>query len=327
MRLHRILIILLSLSLFACKKEEDVFVRKDIPQLHVEEIINLVKREAVYRHQIDWVDFERRVKEKAKDATTIEETYPAIELALTLLQESHSVYVSTTGKQIYTPGKGCKRTYPTAVPEDEEIGYLKIDSFAGTNESMVMAYATAAHEIIEAADKRELKGWIVDLRGNNGGNMAPMMLGVGPVLGSGIAGYFIDTYDVRKCWRYDESIGRLSVCSVGNSPGGMVYMDKSYSLKKPNPKVAVLVDGAVASSGEIVFISFIGRPNARSFGSPSCGASTELKGYRLSDGSTLNLARALFADRNQTTYGKQVYPDETLPDDEAVRRAIEWLKE
>ena len=35
-------------------------------------------------------------------------------------------------------------------------------------------------------------GWIVDLRGNGGGNMWPMLAGIGPILGEGIAGYFID---------------------------------------------------------------------------------------------------------------------------------------
>lgn len=327
MRIKQTLIIFIAISLLACKKEVDFHVREDLPQLHLEEIINLAKREAVYRHQIDWEDFERQVKAKVKYAKTIEEAYPAIELALTLLQESHSVYISATGKLLYTPGKGCKRTYPTVVPEDEEIGYIKIGSFSGADQSMVMTYAKAIHEAIQSADERELKGWIVDLRGNNGGNMVPMLLGVGPVLGSGIAGYFIDTYDVRTCWSYTDNNGLFSTCSTSKSYGYNIWMEEPYRLKKPNPKVAILVDGTVASSGEIVFISFIGRTNARSFGSPSCGASTELKAYQLSNGATVNLARALFADRNQTTYGKEVYPDEILPDEEAVRRAIEWLKE
>jgi serine/threonine protein phosphatase PrpC len=45
----------------------------------------------------------------------------------------------------------------------------------------------------------------------------------------------------------------------------------------------------VASSGEAVVISFRGRPNARSFGTPTYGASTAHQGFTLSDGGTLVL--------------------------------------
>ncbi|MCP2044124.1 S41 family peptidase [Pontibacter sp. HSC-36F09] len=330
MRLKQALAILFMIGLLACKKDDDLQIRKDLPQLHIEEIINIAKREAVYRHQIDWEDLEKKVKAKAANAKTIEETYPAIELALTLLQEFHSMYVSPIGETVHNPDRGCNEAFPNPVPRDEAIGYIKINSMAGTDPRALNAYVKAMHDSIQIADEREVKGWIVDLRGNRGGNMAPMLLGVGPILGNGIAGYFVDTDDVWKCWQYDD-IGRLSVCSTSKENGGRMVQKEAYRLIRTNlnpyPKVALLVDGEVASSGEIVFISFIGRPNARSFGSPSCGASTELRSYRLNNGARLNLARALFADRNLKTYGKEVLPDEILPDKEAVARAIEWIKE
>src|SRR4051812_15802719 len=34
-------------------------------------------------------------------------------------------------------------------------------------------------------------GWIVDIRGNRGGSMWPMLAGVGPILGEGLVGEFI----------------------------------------------------------------------------------------------------------------------------------------
>lgn len=112
MRLKQTLAILLMISLLACKKDEDLQIRKDPLQLHIEEIINIAKREAVYRHQIDWEDLERKVKAKAANAKTIEETYPAIELALTLLQESHSVYASPIGDLVHSPERGCYEAFP-----------------------------------------------------------------------------------------------------------------------------------------------------------------------------------------------------------------------
>ena len=37
----------------------------------------------------------------------------------------------------------------------------------------------------------DLLRWIVDLRGNYGGNIWPMIAGVGPVLGEGIIGWIV----------------------------------------------------------------------------------------------------------------------------------------
>ena len=49
-------------------------------------------------------------------------------------------------------------------------------------------YAKTLQDSIRARDRVGLIGWIVDLRGNSGGNMWPMLAGVGPVLGEGVAG-------------------------------------------------------------------------------------------------------------------------------------------
>lgn len=51
-------------------------------------------------------------------------------------------------------------------------------------------------------DAPDLVGWIVDLRGNGGGNMWPMIAGVGPVLGEGTAGAFVDPDDNVTLWGY-----------------------------------------------------------------------------------------------------------------------------
>ena len=100
-----------------------------------------------------------------------------------------------------------------------------------------------------------------------------------------------------------------------------------YVLMTRAPRVAVLTDALVASSGEAVAVSFRGRPNTRSFGGATCGLSTANSGFRLSDGATLQLTTALMADRNRAAYGVPIVPDETVSSDgEVVQRAIAWLR-
>ena len=54
------------------------------------------------------------------------------------------------------------------------------------------------------ADRVSLVGWIVDLRGNTGGNMWPMVAGVGPVLGNGVAGFFVPPVGASTPWSFPE---------------------------------------------------------------------------------------------------------------------------
>ena len=101
----------------------------------------------------------------------------------------------------------------------------------------------------------------------------------------------------------------------------------SYRLKKENPRVAVLYDNQVGSSGEATAIAFRGRPRTRSFGVATCGVSTANQSYRLLDGSQLFLTVSTMADRTGTRYGGQLVPDEAIAGADAqVARAVEWLR-
>ena len=99
-----------------------------------------------------------------------------------------------------------------------------------------------------------------------------------------------------------------------------------YRLRRDRPRVAVLTDNGVASSGEAVVLSFKERPDTRSFGDRTCGFSTANAPYPMSDGATLNITEAVMADRTRTRYGYSIHPDEAVPADQVVARAIAWLR-
>src|SRR5690606_8339193 len=146
-------------------------------------------------------------------------------------------------------------------------------------------------------------GWIVDVRGNTGGNMWPMIAGVGPLLGQGLVGHFIDPEGAQQAWSYEGGEARLDGVPIARAPS-------PYELAGPLPRIAVLTDTRVASSGEAVVIAFRGRENARSFGSPTCGLSTANRRFALSHGASINLTVSTMADRIKREYGDAVQPDE-----------------
>ena len=57
------------------------------------------------------------------------------------------------------------------------------------------------------ADRPGLIGWIVDLRTDGGGNMWPMMAGLGPILGEGIMGWIV--YNNREYEREYRAGGAM----------------------------------------------------------------------------------------------------------------------
>lgn len=149
--------------------------------------------------------------------------------------------------------------------------------------------------------------------------MWPMIAGIGPVLGEGICGYFIDPDGTEAVWEYVAGESLLNGLSQER-------VLRPYSLLRERPRVAVLT-GATASSGEAVVVAFRGRADTRSFGGPTCGQSTANTGYAMSDGANLYLTTAVMADRAKTRYGGPIPPDEIIPDPaETVARAVQWLE-
>jgi carboxyl-terminal processing protease len=286
---------------------------------YLDQVIGLMQANSINRLTIDWNTFRATVFAQTSGAQTAADTYPAIRSALTLLGEGHSSFRTPTGFSISPPTKSCfaADAGPPTLPET--IGYVKVTRFSGLGPEAT-AFANAIQRTIMAADRDDLIGWIVDVRGNGGGNMWPMVAGVGPLLGEGVIGYFIDPTGVESAWEYRNG-------ASWESGVAQQRVDAPYRLRRDRPRVAVLTDGGVASSGEATVIAFRGRPNTRSFGAPTCGLSTAIENYAMTDGAWLNLAISVMADRARTKYGFSVVPDEfVLDSSQAVERAIAWLQ-
>jgi C-terminal processing protease CtpA/Prc len=180
--------------------------------------------------------------------------------------------------------------------------------------------------MIESVDTLGVCGWVVDLRGNLGGNMWPMVAGAGPIVGEGVLGHFIDPDSVVQTWTYVFGGSRLD-------DQILTRVSDPYRLLEEDPVVAVLTDSLTASSGEATTIAFRGREQTRSFGGATWGVSTANRSFTLSDGAMIFLTVSTMADRTGQLYGSKVVPDQTVegprtgdPDtDPALRAGLEWV--
>jgi hypothetical protein len=288
------------------------------PRQYVESLLNIMQANSINRLSIDWGQFRATVLAEAGSAQTIADTYPAIRTALRLLGDGHSFVVLPGGAILYVPLRSCAAPTAATPAVPPAIGYVRVGTFTGSG-TAATDFANSIQDAIRGADRDDLLGWIVDLRGNGGGNMWPMVAGVGPVLGEGVLGYFVDPLGVETVWDYRAGASRLEGAT-------QVRVSSAYTLRRPAPRVAVLTDIAVGSSGEAVTVAFRLRPDTRSFGAATCGLSTSNQSFALSDGAVLYLTVAVMADRGHNRYGGPIPPDELLDADQVVPRAIDWLQ-
>jgi hypothetical protein len=263
---------------------------------YLDEILGIMQANSINRYTIDWTSFRQSVYAWVPNAQSIEDVTrsSAIPTALSLLGDHHSFYAKSNGTSIYNPNSrgSCSDPTPPGVEVPATIGYVKVAAFSGTGDAQV-EFAVSIQNHIRSADTTDVLGWIVDLRGNGGGNMWPMVAGIGPILGEGTAGAFIDPNSNVTRWGYTNGAS-----TIAGAP--TVQVLSAYQLLRPSPKVAVLTNCGVVSSGEAVVVAFRGRANTRSFGTPTYGLSTANQSYHLSDGAWLYLTVAVMADRNLT---------------------------
>ncbi len=205
----------------------------------------------------------------------------------------------------------CDDSLPVMLPVDNTIGYVKMDAFGGTDGYSCSQYIKSVQQQIAQADNPNLKGWIIDLRTNKGGNFNSMFQSIVPILGIGTPFYSL----------YPDNTSEPTVIDAA-------LLGVYYRVMNPNARVAVLTSRSTADAGEAMAICFKGRANTRSFGNSTYGVSTSIEDFNVYLTGTLHLAVALMGDRNKTPYGGSVSPDELeISPTLAIQKAMNWLKQ
>jgi hypothetical protein len=286
---------------------------------YLNDAFDIIEENSININKVNWGELRASCYPYARNAQTPANTYLAIICAIKGLHDNHSSFIlpkpsSGLGvvTEAYTPP-------PVAKLIQNKFGYVVVPEYAGSYPGQ---FGTDMQKQIQRIDEQHPCGWIVDLRGNTGGNMWPMLIGIGPILGEGIVGSFISANGNQENWAYQDGKG------LDNGQVFIEIIGRPYFLVNPNPPVAVLFDRTTMSSGEAIAISFIGRPNTRSFGGNSSGLTTANQGFPLSDGAMIILASAVEADRTGKIYGQSIIPDVqvasinygAIPDE-----ALQWL--
>ena len=259
-------------------------------ELYLEAALDLLETHSLHRFEIDWPDLRERVWSSAGSLATSEDAHASVRYALELVGDDHSRLLTATdtaGSQASTNERPVIREAPNEVGRPP-VGYIRVPEAIGPD---ITELATDYHRKIEDLHRVGACGWIVDLRGNFGGSMWPMIAGLGPLLGEGVLGYNLHPDSTRVSWAYEEG-------KALNGGSVVVEVTDPFGPIEPSPPVAVLVDRATASSAEAVLISFFGRTDTRSIGARTAGFSTSNRAFTLSDGAILLITTSVMADRD-----------------------------
>ncbi|MEG2803282.1 S41 family peptidase [Stenotrophomonas sp.] len=301
------------------------------------QMLQLLQQQSLYRDRVDW----SRLRADLAAATDATRQRALLDAAIRTSSDGHGRWISA--QQLRNGAGHAKATQAAmqAAPETSsatkadggpttQLGWIAVDTYlndhtqsrAQINQASTRAAIALQARIRDQDDGRRC-GWIVDLRGNRGGNMWPMLLGVGPLLGDARGadpvGMFLSGGQ-RQPWAYRDGAAWVDNRPVVGS------RETAYALRQPGAPVAVLFGARTASSGEALVLAFRGRLAARSFGQPSAGFSTANTTPMLADGSLLLLTRSVSADRTGAGDGHKLQPDVTLPEGEdAAVAARAWL--
>ena len=287
-------------------------------------VVDVLKQHHVNRGKVDWPSLEDEAFAMVSAAQKPRDTAPAIQFLIRSLGERHTFLIGSAQWKAMTSGEtsGTARgaafgTLPVANLMQGGIGYLALPGHDGSASDDV-AYVAVLRNALRLFRTRGVCRFIVDLRGNAGGNMFPMQSGLVSLLGRGPYGYWDDGAGLAP-WPDPEKVARMDGIVAG--PYAARPADQSRAA------VAVLIDRRTASSGESAAIAFEGRPRARLFGEPTAGLTTGNEAFALPDGMHIAVTTVRAMDRNKRPFPIAVVPDvETPPGAETNDAALAWLR-
>ena len=284
-----------TLTIIGCSSPNETYVRNAIQQMD---------RKGLYAEGEEWEAMKKEAL--SQEPETLEEAQAIINKAAKVAGGKHS-YLLPADKAQAREKRSNEEVSPTVTIREDGICIIHLPAFAGDDENCLRYARTVLDSISDT-----VKGVCIDLRGNHGGNMYPMIAAVHRFLPDDI----LLKFKMRRRFR---SVMPINKEFVANFVGVEIE-------SRINCPVAILTDEETASSGEAVLLCFRGLDNVRVFGSPTAGYASANESIILDNGSILALTVSCDIART----GEIFCDDPIIPDVETEspeEDALLWLKD
>ena len=173
---------------------------------YLDSAVSKVRAVALRADAVDWTQTTRLAYALSDGATAAADTHDAIRLVLRSLNDGHSFLIPPSEARQIAENKATD-DFEMVSANLADIGYVSVPGYKGNQPSRRTAFADELQQRVATAQAAGACGWIVDLRGNTGGNMYPMLAGLAPLIGDGVLGSFVSAKSskvVNKRWRSPE---------------------------------------------------------------------------------------------------------------------------
>lgn len=271
--------------------------------------LSTIDKNGIFAGNDEWKSTYNECLKMIENAKSYDDTYDAIRKALSVGGGKHSMLMTKSESQDTT--ESYDEVLPT-VSLDGDIAIIKLPDFLGTAEAG-QKYAKVAEDFIHE-NRDKIKGVVLDLRGNTGGDMGPMATAVSSLLPDGeLVYYHYRSYDVPVTLKN-------GVVSNAGTGGKSLYPEE-----KLNVPVAILTDDMTASSGEALTLCFRGLERTRTFGAPTAGYTSVNMLYNMYDGAQMYLTVAFDKARTGEIF-KETSIEPDVATDSPLEAALEWLR-
>ena len=311
--LRIIYIVLFSLNLQA----QDLNTSQDSIQVFYNNIFKVLKEGYLYKESVNWDEIESRIKNNLKQYSNFNKSLKEVSNIFDLTNADHSRlyykkqqfsgnFEGPTREDFSDQWITKYKTNPSFEVKviDKDIGYILMPGIMFTDYTSKNIHSLAQSmydKINELKSSNNIKGWILDLRFNTGGNCEPMLLALYDFLGDNeIWGVLDFNKEIEE--KIKLTNGKYKINSKNSS-----YINPKGNLLEKN-KVAVITNIATGSSGEITALAFKGRENTIFIGEPTNGKTTANVQATLPFEAFMTLTVGLDCDRNGNYYQK-IIPD------------------
>ncbi|MEM6892784.1 MAG: S41 family peptidase [Bacteroidota bacterium] len=302
-----------------------------------------LKANYLHAKKVDWEGIEPHIMQEALKSASLEASLEYCVKLFDTIQGDHlslfsekNWYSNTLGKPITAEqiNQSLIDAYNNNKPFEakvvkEHYGYVLIPGMLlkdATRKELDAAAQNIYDAIVEIDKSNDIKGWIIDLRLNVGGNSNVMLTGLYHLLGNGTTHLVLDV---------DQNVKTLTSLHEG-------FMYKNHkennaikvaATPKPNIPVALISGILTNSAGEFVILGFRGRKNTIVIGEESHGSTTANDLYDMPFGIKAAITESYGTDRS-AKFTKTIIPDievvketnfEDLPGDKNIIEAIKFI--
>lgn len=285
---------------------------EDDPRIaRLEQALSFIEARAYHLPRIDW-PATREAAHAALRATPGEAGLTAaIRGVLAALKDGHSFYrppsnamppVHAAAPAASTPAPAPAPTPIAVLVSGGDAPVVQVNRWSG-DPSQVRGAAELVRAVLVDATATTQCGLVLDLRGNSGGSVWPMLVGLAPVFEPGVLQTWIDR----------DGAARITELAAGRlRHGGRPFFVDAASLPEPRSRprhVAVLLGPRTASAGELLALGFAGDPRVRRFGAATAGATTSNASLPMPGGAMLAVMSSRVRDRSGALVDGPLVPD------------------